>query len=524
MRTVIYARFSSRLQDDSSIEQQVSMCRERAEREGWEIVDVFADYAISGKAGLGEHQRPGMSAMLARVGAGGVDQVLAESTDRIARHQGDDFTVRELLDHGGVRLFTLMEGLVDEITGTFKGLMNARFRKDLGARIKRGQRGMVAQGRAPAGIAFGYRMANKIDARGLPVRGLREIDPEQALTVVRIFTEYAAGLSPHRIAERLNAENVPGPRGTGWTESTIRGDRKRQNGILANRLYNGELIVNRTSKLTDPRTRKTVIRANPESDWIIQPVPELRIVPAVLWDQVQAMREETRGAPMQYQRRPKHILSGLGRCGVCGGPWTRKDQHHWSCGRQRDGRCSNARKISTGRYEAEVIRAVQDQLLDPDLVAAYLREYHRESARRAGDVARERAALERRLNEATRKIARLVEVVATAGDIEEIVVALRTARQERDRCAAELAHLDAIPVIALHPGLADDYRRQVMELSEALNSPEAELEAVPKFRALIDSITLTPSQGERGVDVAVTSRLDAILRLATNQPIAIRAA
>ncbi|MCA3254806.1 MAG: recombinase family protein [Alphaproteobacteria bacterium] len=43
MRTAIYARFSSTLQSDRSIDDQVALCRERAEREGWIVVDVFAD-------------------------------------------------------------------------------------------------------------------------------------------------------------------------------------------------------------------------------------------------------------------------------------------------------------------------------------------------------------------------------------------------------------------------------------------------------------------------------------------------
>ncbi|MDB5683172.1 MAG: Recombinase [Sphingomonas bacterium] len=70
--------------------------------------------------------------------------------------------------------------------------MDAHFRKELGAKIKRGQRGAVAQGRAPAGLAYGYRKANRLDQNGDLVRGLRSIDPDQAEVVHRIFTEYAA--------------------------------------------------------------------------------------------------------------------------------------------------------------------------------------------------------------------------------------------------------------------------------------------------------------------------------------------
>ena len=516
MRTVIYARFSSKLQNDRSIEDQISMCRERADREGWPVVEVFTDYAISGAKGI-EGQRPGISALLARVEAGGIDQVMAESTDRLARHQGDDFAIREIIDGAGARLFTLMEGVVDDITGTFKGLMNARFRKDLATRIKRGQRGMVQQGRAPAGIAFGYRRANKLDERGDLVRGLRDVHPEQAPIVIRIFTEYAAGVSPQHIAERLNAEGVPGPRGNGWAESTIRGDVKRANGMLRNRLYAGELVVSRNSKVVEPRTRVTRIRPNAQDQWITQAVPELRIVDEALWQSVQQRLDDTRGVPIHVQRRPKHMLSGLGRCGVCGGNWIRVGRDYWGCGRSKDGgRCTNKRTLSTVTFEQRVLEQLATRLLDPELVAAYVREYHREYARRTADLGRDRAQLDRKLGEAKRRIHRFVAAIGDGmGDIAEIRTGLAKARAERDHAQAAIDHAEALPIMALHPTIADQYRAQVASLGEALSGNDANrLEAIPKLRELIDVITVTPAPSLRGSIVTVEGRINAILRLA----------
>lgn len=72
-----------------------------------------------------------------------------------------------------------------------KGLMDAQFSKTLGEKIKRGQRGTVAQGRCPAGLAYDRRMANQIDPQGRPVRGLREIDDKQAMIVRRGFESSA---------------------------------------------------------------------------------------------------------------------------------------------------------------------------------------------------------------------------------------------------------------------------------------------------------------------------------------------
>src|SRR3546814_2534191 len=176
--------------------------------------------------------------MLRRVEEGGVDQVLAEATDRIARHQGDAFTIRERINFAGARLFTLSDGEVTDIIATVRGLTDAQFRKDNRAKIKRGQRGTLEQGRSPGGKAYGYRLANIIDPdTGRAIRGLREVDDAQADVVRRIFAEYAAGQSARAIAARLNEDRIPGPRGGVWRQSTIQGARQRANGMLQNRIY-----------------------------------------------------------------------------------------------------------------------------------------------------------------------------------------------------------------------------------------------------------------------------------------------
>ena len=55
MRAAIYARYSSDNQREASIEDQVRICRDRIEREGWTLVEVYSDAAVSGATTL----RPG---------------------------------------------------------------------------------------------------------------------------------------------------------------------------------------------------------------------------------------------------------------------------------------------------------------------------------------------------------------------------------------------------------------------------------------------------------------------------------
>ncbi|WP_374649037.1 recombinase family protein [Rhizorhabdus sp.] len=519
MRTLIYARFSSDLQNARSIEDQIRICRDRAAAEGWEIIDVYTDYAISGAAGIS--QRPGLNALLARATAGGIDQVLAESTSRIARHQGDGYAIREQLTYAGVRLFTLADGEIDDIKGWVKGFLDAQQRKDLAFNIKRGQRGVVAQGRSPAGLAFGYRRANRFDDRGELIRGLREIDEAQADIVRRIFREYAAGGNARAIAMKLNADGIPGPSGGTWRASTIHGDRTRHNGMLINRLYRGELVHNRTSKVTDPVTRKVRIRANPQSEWLVEKVPHLRIVDETLWTAVADRFARVATLPAPKHRRPKRLLSGLVVCGTCGGGYSVVTAHKMGCSRERDGGgCSNNRMITVDLLESRVITGLQEQMLDPELISVYVKEYHRASAEAASTARRERAQLEKRHAEASRKVDRLVAAVAEGGsDFAEIRNALAKAKADRDQIAEAMREIEADNVIALHPSIVDDYRRQMADLAQVLNSdPDNRDEAAPVLRSLIERITVRPAEGARGVEIEVTGRLANILALAAGTP------
>ena len=103
--------------------------------------------------------------------------------------------------------------------------------------------------------AFVRRLEN-----GLVTTGEREIVPEEAVIVRRIFKDYLAGASPKQIAKALNAKRVRGPRGALWSPSTIHGNPERGIGILHNQLYIGRLVWNRQRFLKDPDTGKRVAR------------------------------------------------------------------------------------------------------------------------------------------------------------------------------------------------------------------------------------------------------------------------
>ena len=63
-RAVIYARYSSDLQSDASIEDQVRLCEERLKSDGNTLVQVYQDRAISGGS---VHNRDGIQRLMEAV-------------------------------------------------------------------------------------------------------------------------------------------------------------------------------------------------------------------------------------------------------------------------------------------------------------------------------------------------------------------------------------------------------------------------------------------------------------------------
>ena len=84
-RVAIYARYSTDLQREASIEDQIRVCQDRARREGWKVVNCYTDHAVSGASLM----RPGLQMMMQDAADGKFSVVVAEALDRLSRDQED---------------------------------------------------------------------------------------------------------------------------------------------------------------------------------------------------------------------------------------------------------------------------------------------------------------------------------------------------------------------------------------------------------------------------------------------------
>ena len=517
-RAAVYARFSSDRQRDASIDDQVRVCKERIGREGWDLVQVFQDRAFSGATTL----RPGYQALLEAARDGGFDVVVAEALDRLSRDQEDVAALFKRLRFAGIKIVTLSEGEINELHVGLKGTMNALFIKDLAAKTHRGLRGRVEAGRSGGGNAFGYCVVRRLGADGQLITGEREIDPAEAEGVRRIVREYAAGRSPKAIALRLNTETIPGPRGGAWSPSSINGNRKRGTGILNNALYIGQLSWNRLTYMKDPETGRRRSRARPDGELVLTAVPTLRIVDQTLWDQVKqrqaalehqkADRPDGAPAPFWSKQRPRHLFSGLMRCGVCGGGFSKISAQHFGCSTARNKgptSCTNLRTVRCDEVENTVLDGLRERLMDPDQFKIFAQEFTAEWNRLQGNSAADQTARTAELTRIKHQIERLVDALVNGTPAAAVNDRLAALEARRLTLEGEMATAQ-VPAPRLHPGLAEIYRKKVAELATALNADNT-TEAWHTVRGLVEEITLHP-EGDRQ-RIKVRGELAAILAL-----------
>lgn len=261
-------------------------------------------------------------------------------------------------------------------------------------------------------------------------------------------------------------------------------------------------------------------RPNPRGQWVTTEVPELDILDEATWKQVLERLERMQTLSAPKQRRPKRLLSGLPKCGTCGGNFTITGRDRWGCSTSREtDTCSKSRSIVDSQLERRMFTALREPMLEPDAVAAYVEEYAQAIASQQQDRLKSRGKLEKQEAETTRRIKRLTLAIADgAKDFAEIRTVLADQVAVRERCRRELADIEAEPGPALMPNLAENYRRSVAQLDEALKGETIEQEeARQALRALIDHIVASPAEDRHGVGLEVRGRFAQVVRLATKK-------
>ena len=219
---VIYARYSSDSQTEQSIEGQLRVCEEFAQRNNIIILNTYIDRAMTGT----NDNRPDFQQMIKDSANKEWQYVIVYKLDRFSRNKYETAKNKKILRDNGVKLLSAMENIPDTPEGIIlESLLEGMaeyYSAELAQKVKRGMHETRLKGNFQGGtLPYGY----KLNGRKI------EID-ETTVEVVRfIFKQYAMGKFVRNIIEELNSKGIY-KNGKPFALNTIYG-------ILKNEKYTG---------------------------------------------------------------------------------------------------------------------------------------------------------------------------------------------------------------------------------------------------------------------------------------------
>ena len=345
---VIYTRVSTEEQvHGTSLDTQRADCLRIAAARGLTVLEIIEDAGLSGT----RDDRPGLLRAQELITTGKASVLVTYRLDRLARRLRGVIALAEQLDKDGGWILTADGNEYgNTLTGRFVlqvlGAMAEMEHRQIAERCARGREARAREGRQPSSAwsPYGYHiptlpevLAGQWDASEL---GLYIPVPDQAATLLMIFSQYAAGNSLRSLAAALVSRGVAAPRGGLWTSSTI-------GRLLRSPLYRGE------------------------ASWRGIPITAPAIVPGDLWEQVQERLSvgRWRGGP----RLRRYLFSGLVFCPSCGRRMAAAKNGryiYYRCTPARDAGCKPGHIVSEPRL-IEATRTLLSRIPDlPGLVEA----------------------------------------------------------------------------------------------------------------------------------------------------------
>ena len=533
MIAAIYARKSTEqngiADEEKSVTRQIDHAKAYAAKKGWTVADIYSDDGISGAEFV---KRPGFLRLMNALKPRPTFQVLIMSEEsRLGREQIETAYALKQILMAGVEIWCYLDDKQITLSGPHDKILLAvtsaiadmerekARQRTADAMLRKARAGHVTGGRV-----FGYDNRDvyftEVAAEGRRTRlhVERVVNSQEAAIVRRIFEMCSEGLGYKKIADALNREGVlaPQPRGTGrlraWAASTIRE-------ILHRPLYRGEIVWNQRRK----RDQWGQKRYQKRQDHEIVRLPlrdDLRVVPDSLWHAVHERLDNAkaiylRSTDGQLWGRPanglesKYMLTGLLRCGACGGTmtvtssdWKSRRKFAYACSHNRfrgSSVCANNLWAPMAATDSAVLESLKQEILHPAVVERALRQAFARLQSDDGGVENRRAKLLAERQRLQVELGRLTAAIVAGEAPAQIVDAIRERERRQRDVDTELTSLESLARVD-----ARDLASLPAELSERLSEWKGLLTRHPAqarqiARKLVEGrLTLTPLQDGMG--------------------------
>lgn len=316
-RTAAYARVSTDSEEQlTSYEAQVDYYTNYIKgRDDWEFVTVYTDEGITG---TNTKHRDGFNRMVQDALDGKIDLIVTKSVSRFARNTVDSLTTVRKLKEKGVEIYFEKENIwtldsKGELLITIMSSLAQEESRSISENCTWGQRKRFADGKVtvPFKRFLGY-------DRGPD--GNLVLNPDEAVTVRRIYSMFLQGMSPYGIATHLTADGIKSPGGKDkWNAGAVCS-------ILTNEKYKGDALLQK-SYTVDFLTKKKKVNEGEIPQYYVEGNHEAIISPDV-FEQVQRELEHRKANDGRHSS--VHLFSGKIRCGQCGEWYGSKTWHSTS--------------------------------------------------------------------------------------------------------------------------------------------------------------------------------------------------
>lgn len=433
-----YSRYSSDLQDETSIRDQQRACREKAVPNSHDILPglEFFDEAVSGT----KLHRDGLDAMLQAADEGRIKVLYLFSLSRLARESVITMPLlKKLVYVNGVRVIVVSEAIdtdqVDwEFNATFNSLFHERYVKNLAADVFRGQVGTVLDKHCVGDACYGYTstpiQGSEVGRRGRAAKPRMQYEVDQSTSpwVIRIFAWFVVERrSIAWIVRELNRLGAP----KGTRDRTGKWRRDSVMRILKNSKYIGRWPWGQTKTVRNPLTGKIrrVARELEDTEKWLRTFEHLCLIDNATFIAAQNLLQQSSiqfatvrkpdgrlgGSPTGVvQRETHHLLSRLVKCGKCGAFMQvgGSGGKYMVCPSHRNSLCDCRTQLRIDLAQELILNAIGERIsADEQWRQAVFEETSRSWDSIARQVPEELVAAEKTRDELFRRKARLLDSI-----------------------------------------------------------------------------------------------------------------
>ncbi|MDR3263888.1 MAG: recombinase family protein [Clostridiales bacterium] len=209
---IIYARYSSERQTEQSIEGQLRVCKDFAEKNDYRIVGIYIDRAMTGR----NDNREDFQHMIKDSAKRLFNFVIVYKLDRFARNRYDSAINKAILKKNGVKVLSACEQITDSPEGIILESMLEGYAEyysaELSQKVKRGLKESRIKGNFTGGfLLYGYKVVDK----------KWQIDETQANIVRQMYKDYNSGMKLKDIADKLNVSQIRTNTGKEFTVNIV---------------------------------------------------------------------------------------------------------------------------------------------------------------------------------------------------------------------------------------------------------------------------------------------------------------